>query len=205
MTYAELAAFVARFTRRTDLGDDLPTFIAMAEEEMNVLRVRQMIKRVTATISGEYSALPTDFLAERTIQIGDYEVEYVTPEALDALFDLTPDRPTKYTIIAGEFRFAPVPDQSYAIELTYYAKPVPFTESTSNFLSDDFGSVYRFGCLWAAGMLTEDDKAIARYRGELDRAIGSIQDRFKDKIGRTLKVEQSLIEVAQYGARHRYY
>jgi hypothetical protein len=219
MTYDDLTAYLARFSNRTDLTSDIATLIEMAEEEMKTLRVRQMIERTTLAVDAEYENTPADFLLERTMMIGDYPVEYATPEALDEMFapgwydgqsgfgltDALPDQPRSYTVIDGQFRFYPVPDQAYTVALTYYAKPVPFTANATNWIATDFPNVYRFGVLWAAMFLTRDAEGMAMYRSNFDRALTDIQSRFKDKIGRTLRVDFAMIQGANFTSQSRRY
>lgn len=199
MTYAELQAFLASFSNRSDLTADLPVFVSMAEEEFQVLRVRQMVTRATASVDAEYAETPSNFLAERTATIGDDEVEYLTPEALQVRQCGETGQPRFYTIDAGQMRFYPRPDQAYTVALTYYAKPPTFTESQSNWLAEGFPNTYRHGVMLAASLKTRDETAMALYRGLLDRALSDITARFKDKTGRPLRADPMLL---QSGRRH---
>jgi hypothetical protein len=63
MNYSQLKSNIADFLNRSDLTAVIPTFIDLAEAQMErPLRVRQMVGRSTAPIDTQYSALPSDFL-----------------------------------------------------------------------------------------------------------------------------------------------
>lgn len=196
MTYDELSSYLTSFSNRSDLTADLPVFISMAEDEMSNLRVRQMVKRATASIDKEYSEAPTDFLLERTMTIGADEVLFVTVEAMEQMvFDnrhhvRLQRKPRFYTVDAGQFRFYPAPDQAYVFECTYYGAIPPLTEGgTPNWIARDFPNAYRFGVMWGASLKTRDNEAIAIYKAQFDKALADITARFKDKIGRPLRAD----------------
>lgn len=200
MTYAELLAAMRSLTNRTDLDGDLPLFISMAEGEMKALRVRQMVKRATASIDVPYSEMPLDFLAERTMSIGDDEVLFATIEAIDEMDCGEKGQPRFYTVDAGQFRYYPPPDRAYLIEATYYGSVPPLNEGATNWIAKEFPNAYRFGVLWAASLKTRDTEAIAIYKAQMDGVLNEISARFRDKIGRPLKADPSFTAIN----RHRW-
>lgn len=203
MTYDDLSSYLTSFSNRSDLTADLPVFVSMAEDEMNALRVRQMVKRATASIDKPYSEMPTDFLLERTMTIGDDVVDFVTVEAMEAMADERRDhvgKPRFYTVDAGEFRFFPAPDQAYVFEATYYGSIPPLTEgSQPNWMARDFPNTYRFGVMWGASLKTRDNEAIAIYKAQFDKALADITARFKDKIGRPLRADPAFTQANRCG------
>ena len=63
MTYDELKTNIASFLNRSDLTNQLDFFIDATEAELNRrLRNKDMVKRATATVDGQYLSLPTDWL-----------------------------------------------------------------------------------------------------------------------------------------------
>ena len=64
-TYAELQSAITDFLNRDDLTAIAPTFISMAESDMQ-RQVRHWCqeKRSTAEIDTQYSAVPADFLED---------------------------------------------------------------------------------------------------------------------------------------------
>ncbi|WP_298700945.1 hypothetical protein [uncultured Brevundimonas sp.] len=202
MTYDELLAAMRSLSNRIDLDSDLPLFISMAEDEMKALRVRQMVKRATATIDKAFSEMPIDFAAERVMLIGDDEVDFITIEAMDDRDDGTKGQPRFYTVDAGQFRFYPIPDQAYVFEATYYALIPPLTEAATNWLAKGFPNIYRFGVMWAVSLKTRDAEATAIYKAQMDRAMAELADRYRDKIGRPLRADFSFLQTTRrHGVR----
>lgn len=204
MTWDEWLAFIGTFTNRTDQADKAPVFASMIEGELKALRVRQMVRRATALIDASAATVPTDFLAERSMIIGDdWVVQYVTPETFDQWLTDETGRPRYYTVVNGEFRFYPAPDINYTAQLTYYGEIPGFTDTQVNFVSQGFPNIYRFGALWASAMVTRDTEALALNRAELDRALNDLSSRFADKTGKTLTTDVALLALPNN--RHRGY
>jgi hypothetical protein len=85
-TYAQLQTAMGTVAIRSDMATYAPDCIALCEARLNrELRVRRMIARATATISSEYSTVPSDFIAPRTFVVGDLPLTYVTPDKADEL------------------------------------------------------------------------------------------------------------------------
>ena len=62
-TYDELKASIADFLNRSDLTNAIPDFISLAEKRLNRdIRHWRMENRATASASGRYSVLPTDYV-----------------------------------------------------------------------------------------------------------------------------------------------
>lgn len=157
-TYAELKAAIQSWAKRSDILDQLDTFIDVAESTMYAnpdasLRVRDMETRATWTLStaDRYEPLPARYLQVRQVKLnrdsGDRFLEYKSPEAIA----ISPDAgiPWEYTI-TSQIEFDRVPDDTYAIEFLYYASLAPLTSSaTTNAILTRFPMVYLYGCLYA--------------------------------------------------------
>ena len=62
-TFAELKSSIADFLNRDDLTSVIPTFIKLAEADINRnVRHWRMENRATAEVDSQYSAIPTDLL-----------------------------------------------------------------------------------------------------------------------------------------------
>lgn len=152
--YAGLKNAVADQFVTTEIVSFVPTAIGLLEANVNRnVRVRRMIGRATATISGQYTALPSDYLATAGLQINSNPVrklEFVTIEKMDELKPTYQGsgEPLWFTIIGAEFEVLPVPDDSYTAEVTYYKKLTALSDaSTSNWLLANFPDVYFYGAL----------------------------------------------------------
>jgi hypothetical protein len=165
-TYADLQSEVAAWLRRVDLTAEIPTFITLAEAQMNRrLRVRPMAARTAMIWSAEYADLPADFLSEReaTVVAGGavHRLAYLTPEQMDAgARTVSSGRPRFYGLYGGQMRLHPVPDQAYAGELVYLqAIPALSDAQPSNWLLAAHPDAYLYGALaQSAPYLKADDR-----------------------------------------------
>ena len=98
-TYSELKTAVANFLARTDLTDQIPNFIQLAEARLSrELETRDQEKRATATLTSgdEFIALPTDMREIREIKLNtspNVVLEYKSPTALDKTYTGASGRP----------------------------------------------------------------------------------------------------------------
>lgn len=194
MTFEELKAAVRDLSNRTDLDPSVPLFVDMAEEEFKDLRVRQMVTRVSLSVSVAWADLPQDFLAERSATVDGEPLRFVTLEALEATWDDAKGRPQIYTIDAGKLRFYPEPGEAGSVEFTYYAKPPAFTADQGNWIAEQYPNAYRYGVMLAVGLKTRDAEAISMYRGLLDRTLAEIAARNTDRTGRPLRADPAFLQ-----------
>ena len=77
MTYAELKTNIANYLNRSDLTSEIDIFIDNTEAELNrKLRVKEMIKRATATADGQYLSVPSDWLEAINIEITSNDLDH---------------------------------------------------------------------------------------------------------------------------------
>lgn len=178
MTYVELLAAVKTWLSRSDQDANIPTFIVLAEARLNrELRVREMIGRATASIDIEFADLPLDFLAPRSVQIGDRVLDYLVP---DALLNVRRGGPTHaYTVLGDELQLASAPVSAEAVQLTYYKRLTPISENVTNWLLRNHPDAYIYGALCEAAVVTRDETLMAMAEGKFQDAkrrieIGSV-------------------------------
>jgi hypothetical protein len=167
-TYTGLKDAVAQWLNRRDLTDQIPGFIAMAHAKFNrELRVRDMQTRAEATTSGEYIAVPADFLAPYSLELsvspGLYgePLEFVSEE--EAKRRRAEGNTTQfrwYTIFGGEFELIGAPATDVDFKLKYYAKiPALSASNETNWLLTKSPDLYLYGaCLEAAPYLKNDER-----------------------------------------------
>ena len=167
-TYSELKTEIADFLNRDDLTSAIPTFIKLAESQINRdIRHWKMEKRATANLDSEYSGIPADWL--ETIQMhvtgnGTQPLQLVSREHMAAARAGTRDTggiPTYYTHADGQFELYPTPGAATGIELLYYGKVPALSDSNAtNWLLTDAPDVYLYGSLiHTAAYLQEDARA----------------------------------------------
>jgi hypothetical protein len=166
LTYSALQAEIAGYLNRDDLTSVIPSFITLAESQMQRrLRTRKMIGRSEATIDNEYELLPSDFAGVRSFELDTTPkraLEYITPDALAGMKASysTAGNPIYYTIVGDEFQFLPAPGDGQTGSLTYWKKiPALSASNTSNWLLLAHPDAYLYGSLLqSAPYLIEDER-----------------------------------------------
>jgi hypothetical protein len=178
-TYTELKASVADYLARTDLTTQIPDFISLSEKRLKRdLRLRQMLKVVTTPmVAGDSTvALPSDFLAMRDIHLSTNPVsaiEYLSPSNFYANARTTESgKPSKYSILASEFVFAPVPDSAYTLSMLYYAAPPELSSSvSSNVFLANCPDLLLYGALGEAEPYLLNDARLQTWASLYDRGV----------------------------------
>ena len=182
--YSDLQASVAGYLGRSDLTTQIPDFIRFAELRLGrELRTRQMLNSATApTIANDAKvALPTDFLEIRDLFIQGNPrrpLTYMSPSAFsrEARADIV-GLPVFYTILASEFKFAPIPDAAYTLEILYYAKPTFLSDANvSNVFLANYPDALLYGSLIEAEPYLINDARSQLWATLYDRAIKNISD-----------------------------
>ena len=180
-TYANLQAAVSDFLNRDDLASVIPSFISLAEADINrKLRDWRMETRTTLAATTQYTALPADWLETIRLQVtgGTSELELASQGALAemraAINDQT-GRPTHYALTGGQLELFPTPSQSVTLDLVYVAKvPALSNAATSNWLLTTAPDVYLYGALMQSAPYLKDDARTAVWAGLYAEAIGGL-------------------------------
>lgn len=180
--YSDLKATIASYLARSDLTEVIPSFIRLAEIRLRRdIRIRQMLKSATtSTVGGDQTvALPTDFLQLRDLFVQTNPVKpvtYLTPSVFSRNARVTESGvPFQYTIIASEFKFAPVPDSAYTLEILYYFAPEFLTDSnTSNEFLANCADLLLYGALVEAEPYLMNDNRITVWANMYDRGVASL-------------------------------
>ena len=139
-----------------------------------------METRQTASVSGEYVALPTGFLSMRNAQLNTTPttlLEYVAPEWLDRLYPDTigANQPKFYSIVGGQIQLAPVPDTTYTMEIDFYKSWAIATDGT-NWLLTNAPRCYYYGALMEASAFLVNDKRVPVWAQLLEKAIQEVEE-----------------------------
>lgn len=183
-TRADLVAAIANWLERSDVSVVALDWITLTEARLNrILRVNRMIKRSTATITDEFSALPSDFLAPRSMRLngGDRRLlQYFTPEQMAEFKAASPSGElVAYTIVGAEFEYGPpiASGSEPSVVLTYFSAIPPLaTDESTNWLLARYPDAYLHGCLGEAGTYLDDAELLARSGRMFESAIAAIQD-----------------------------
>lgn len=183
-TYTELKAAIADWLNRADLTAVIPSFIVLAEAELNrTLRVEDMVEREQTTLSEQYTLLPPGFREMKSLRVlttPAYPMKNMLPaqeEEFRAKYGTTPGRPLKYKIIGDSFESVPAPNDSYCIEMAVYAAITSLSDDApTNWLLTKHPDAYLYGALLQAAPYLKDDDRIPVWAGGLDRVKTAIKD-----------------------------
>jgi hypothetical protein len=181
-TYAELQSNVTDFLNRDDLASIAPTFISLAEADMQrQVRHWRQEKRSTAELDTQYSAIPADFLEAIRFYITSGEsrpLELISQfQLLDRKYNRsnTSGEPAYYAITAGEIEIFPAPAGTYTAELYYNARIEPLSDSnTSNWMLQYFPDAYLYGSLIHSAPYLKDDARLQIWAALYQSAIDAI-------------------------------
>ncbi len=180
MTYGELVAAIIAFCPDAAIEQTIPTFIRLAEADMNrLVRAPEMVRRASATLNGgaDYLPTPEDFAAIRTIDAADQPVERRDVDVLTTLraTATVPGRPMFFSVAGRELQFAPAADADYELDLTYFERLPALTEAApNNWLCDTFPDAYLYGALTHAGQFLGDGMRGAAWAAAFQNAIAAI-------------------------------
>ena len=181
-TYAELKTSITDFLNRDDLTTVTPTFISLAEADMQ-RRVRhwRQEKRSNANLNSRYSDVPGDFL--EVIRFGvtgdnNSTLEMISQsQMLDRRMQNgnTSGSPRYYALTAGEIELFPSPSAITSTELYYYSKIDALSASTaSNWMLANHPDAYLYGSLVHSAPYLSDDSRITMWAALYQAAIDAI-------------------------------
>ena len=182
--YTELKSTIADWLNRDDLTSVIPTFISLAEHQMErSVRHYKMIVRKAALLDTQYTNLPNDWLETIRVHLTSGDTHRLELVSLDDMVELreksgnTAGRPRYYAHIGDTIEVYPTPDSSYDIELMYYQKIFTLsTGNTSNWLLDRAPDAYLYGALLAASPYLSEDERIEVWGGLYSSAIQALNN-----------------------------
>ena len=199
-TYATLKTAIADFLNRDDLTSVIPTFIALAEADMQrKLRHWRMETRATAQLDTQFSAIPADWVETIRFYLTTGETSRLELISQAELIDRKEadsnvnGRPNYYAMTGAQFELYPIPDGTYASELLYFAKiPALSDSATTNWLLTNAPDVYLYGALIHSAPYLKDDARIqiwaALYQSAIDNLNNSSNDARHSGTGLRMKI-----------------
>lgn len=185
--YTELKSAVADFLNRDDLTSVIPTFISLAEAQMQrVIRHHKMMQRSEAEIDTRYFALPSDWAETvRFHVIGDrtYRLELTS---LDDMLQLRQANgnptgiPTHFAHVGEQLEVYPTPSGTFDVELLYFKDiPTLSDSNTTNWLLTDYPDVYLYGALMQSAPYLDDDQRMQVWSTLYGNAVQAINQESK--------------------------
>lgn len=183
-SYSTLKSAVADFLLRSDLTSVIPTFISLAEADMNRrLRHWRMEGRSTATLDTQYSVMPADFLEAiryKLLANPPISMELISQAEMSdrrAKYNDTAGAPQYYAVTGGQFEVFPTPDSAYTSELSYYKRMTPLSDSNvDNWALTYHPDVYLYGTLAASAPYLQDDQRLNVWAALYQNAVDGINN-----------------------------
>ncbi|MEM7469371.1 MAG: hypothetical protein AAF387_21150 [Pseudomonadota bacterium] len=165
----------------------IPTFVTLATTRLNSeLRIRDMEKRSTNTLSSQYIDLPVDFIEARNVQIDSTprrSLRYRTPEQIDSLVTSGTGIPESYSIYANIMEVYPEPASSYTIEVIYLSALADFVnDSDTNDVLTNYPGLYLWAALIEAETFIDADADVSKWVAQYQNLLQKLNDR--DEAGR---------------------
>jgi hypothetical protein len=180
--YDELKAAVAKWlSRRADLADVIPDFIALGEARMaRDLRLhRQVVTGTLNALAGVATvALPENWLEFQHIKIAGRvgSLDLSTPGAIEADYASTETGvPQKFAIRGDTVLLGPTPDVDYALPASWYERiPALSAEVASTWLLAAHPGVYLWAALAEAGAFLPGDKRVALWESKYAAEVAQV-------------------------------
>jgi hypothetical protein len=181
--YTTLQATIANYLARSDLTATIPEFIRLAEDRLaRDLRIRPMLKIVTTTTTSADGTveIPADFLAMKDLHISSTDpIATVTFQSPSNFFRNTrakaSGQPVFYTALGQEFRFAPIPDAAYTLQMLYYYKPTYMSSTvSSNLWLANTPDLLLYAALGEAEPFLMNDERLATWSAMYDRGVNAL-------------------------------
>jgi|TARA_R110000851_G_scaffold26896_1_gene75851 hypothetical protein len=181
--YTTLQATIANYLARDDLTATIPEFIRLAEDRLaRDLRIREMLKIVTTTTTSADGTveIPADFLAMKDLHISSTDpIQTVTFQSPSNFFRNTrataSGLPVFYTALGQEFRFAPIPDTAYTLQMLYYFKPAYMSSTvSSNLWLANTPDLLLYASLGEAEPFLMNDERLATWSAMYDRGVNAL-------------------------------
>lgn len=179
--YTTLQSTIADYLNRGDLTAQIPTFIQLAEADMNTrLRTREMIVRAEAQSSNEYVQLPADWLEAINLHIvdGAQPLRFVTLDEGDYINKQQFfTNVAAYSLMNGAIELIPAPGADVDIEMIYYGKITPLSAQVStNWLLTKAPDVYLYGSLLHAQPFLMDDQRMPVFAALYNSRIEALNE-----------------------------
>jgi len=187
-TWATLKTEVANQLNRTDLTNDVPFFIQLAEFRIyRELRVRQMETVLNSTMSSGQIAVPSGYRALKFAYIDGTPVQKLERKDAEWIYHNYPTRSasSKPFYIArdgGNFIFGPFPDSAYTVKGVFYKQLDLLSDSnTSNWLITDAPDLIYFAALCEARPWLGDDERVPLWERKYEIIKQRIQQADNDE------------------------
>ena len=178
-TYATLKSDIAGWLLRDDLTAAIPSFIRLAEAAIRRdVRIRQMLKVSTLTLTGQSTPLPSDFMEMNRVALDsttDPGISFMPAEALyshDSYHDS--GTPCLYTIEGTNIITAPDGTGEDLLLNYYRAFDALADAADTNWLLTNAYAVYLYGSLAHASPYIKEDERVGLWVQGYNSAVSAL-------------------------------
>lgn len=182
--FTNLKSTISDFLNRDDLDSVIPTFIQLAEAQMNrEIRHWEMEARSSGQQTGgdQYMQVPADWLETVRLILTGSGTSVVQLISLSGMADRRAKNedlsgtPEFYCHVRGEFELYPTPSEDTDFELLYYQKISSLGDSNaSNWLLEYAPDVYLYGSLLHSAPYLQEDARLAVWAQMYSAAVQNL-------------------------------
>lgn len=190
-SYTTLLAEVANWLARGDLTAAIPGFVQNFEERFfrQPLNYGPWMHGSFNVSFSSTAAVPSDYLTHKVAYLNgqsDAPLKSASIEQVLTMYSRTGSGRPKWMARDGaNFVFGPVPDGTYTLNGTYFAKPVLLrnfaADAAAHFLIVNAPDLLLYGALLEAQTYLMNDKRLAVWQGFFDRARADYRDLMKSQ------------------------
>ena len=181
-SYTNLNTNIASYLARTDLTEQIPMFISLAEKRLNRdLRLRQTLQQSTYSMSSGFKVpTPADFLELQDIHLEANPIIPLTFQTVSQFYrrnggSNAQGQPINYTLVADNFVLAPQPTGATTCNMTYYKIPAPMSDTVpSNEYLEVCPDLLLYASLAESAPFLMDDPRLATWDGMYKAGLASI-------------------------------
>lgn len=182
--YASLQSVIADYLGRSDLTNQIQTFINQGEARIyRTLRVADMEKSITGTLSNNAFAVPADYVHMKDFYVST-STGYQPLERADLWWlrahypvQTAQSAPIYYAREAQSFILAPYPDSAYTVGGIYFARlPSLSGTNTTNWLTAKNPDLIMAAAMLEAGTYLGDTAAVQYWGQRFTQIAQDVQD-----------------------------
>lgn len=179
MTYSELKTAISDWTHRADMATPAATFVVLAEERLQDLKLNRFTTSATLTVTaGQTSvALPADYLEGRGLAGGSWDWTLCTPEQLIRTAEGSGEVHS-YAIYGGNLVLPYAPTENLDLTLAYFQTLDPLSDSnTTNWVLTYHPGSYLWLALSEAALYVGNEQKRLVFESRAQLALEALRQR----------------------------
>ena len=179
MTYTELKAAISDWLHRADLSTPATTFVVLAEERLQDLKLNRFTTSATLTVTAGQTAvaLPANYLEGRGLAGGSWDWTLCTPEQLIRTAEGSGEVHS-YAIYGGNLVLPYAPTEDLDLTLAYFQTLDPLSDSnTTNWVLTYHPGAYLWLALSEAALYVGNEAKRLVFESRAQLALETLRQR----------------------------